>query len=106
VQDDAGLGSQESQMEEQPASGYDREEPGAVNWIGLPLLEDSTEMGLELRFDNVCLRKPKSAEFILSSINGTVKASSLTGIMGQSGSGKSKCQNLQGSYVADETCSE
>ncbi|GIC88963.1 uncharacterized protein Aud_005365 [Aspergillus udagawae] len=81
-------------MEEQPASDCDRQEPGAVNWIGLPLLEDSTEMGLELRFDNVCLRKPKSAEFILSSINGTVKASSLTGIMGQSGSGKTTLVNI------------
>jgi ABC-type multidrug transport system ATPase subunit len=47
---------------------------------------------MELEFRNVCLREPKSTEFILSEINGKAQTSSLTGIMGQSGSGKSRYQ--------------
>ncbi|KAJ6043577.1 hypothetical protein N7499_006002 [Penicillium canescens] len=51
-------------------------------------------VGMELEFRNVSLRKPKSTEFILSEINGKAQTSSLTGIMGQSGSGKTTLVNI------------
>lgn len=81
--------SQESRLEMQPAYNC---QPGPENWLGPLFSEESVNVGMELEFRNICLRKPKSTEFILSEINGKAQASSLTGIMGQSGSGKSRYQ--------------
>jgi hypothetical protein len=82
-------GTQESRLEMQPASNC---QTGPANWLGLLFSEDPVNVGMELEFRNVCLRKPKSTEFILSEIDGKAQTSSLTGIMGQSGSGKSLYQ--------------
>lgn len=63
--------------------------PEPVNWLVSLFSKESPDRGIELEFRNVSLRRPKSTEFILSEIHGKAQASSLTGIMGQSGSGKS-----------------
>lgn len=66
-----------------------------TSWIQLLSLGDSSNAGIELEFRNFSLRKFRSTEFILSEIHGKAQPSSLTGIMGQSGSGKSKFQVSQ-----------
>jgi ABC-type glutathione transport system ATPase component len=83
------LGTQELRLEIQPAHNC---QSGPANWLGPLFPDESVNVGTELDFRNVCLRKPNSTEFILSEINGKAQASTLTGIMGQSGSGKSRYQ--------------
>ncbi|KAJ5771889.1 hypothetical protein N7520_002418 [Penicillium odoratum] len=59
-----------------------------ADWLELLFAQDSRGAGIELEFRNVCLRRPRSTGCILSGANGKAQASSLTGIMGPSGSGK------------------
>lgn len=82
-------GSQVSHLEMQPAYNC---QSGPADWLDSLFSEESINVGMDLEFRNVSLCKPKSTEFILSEVNGKAQASSLTGIMGQSGSGKSRYQ--------------
>ena len=78
--------SQEGRLEIQPeGENYTR-----GDWLELMFPQDSSDVGMELEFRDISVRKPKSSDFILTGINGKAEAKSLTGIMGQSGSGKSE----------------
>lgn len=83
--------SQEGRLEIQPeGENLEGENLTRADWLELMFPQDSSNVGMELEFQDISVRKPKSSDFILTGINGKAEAKSLTGIMGQSGSGKSE----------------
>ncbi|KAJ5116658.1 hypothetical protein N7456_001006 [Penicillium angulare] len=72
----------------------DQDNSDTGDWLELLFSLDSNNVGMELEFENISLRKPKTRDFILSGVTGKAHSKSLTGIMGQSGSGKTTLTNI------------
>ncbi|KAJ5261332.1 hypothetical protein N7478_011927 [Penicillium angulare] len=72
----------------------DQDSPDTGDWLEVLFALDSNNVGMDLEFENISLRKPKTRDFILSGVTGKAHSKSLTGIMGQSGSGKTTLTNI------------